>query len=240
MSIKEKYTGEIYHHFQPVFNLTDKKTFGFEALLRTGDNNSPENIFQNAKVNGLLYELDLLSIEKAIVTYSSTGYTIEEGKLFLNILPSTILHDTFLEFIMTIVRKNYLFKQEIILEISESEFVEQYETFRERIYLLKELGFRIAIDDYGKGYSDIKNILELEPHYLKLDRYFSKNLALSSKKQELISFIKNFCEKYGCNIILEGIERKTDLETAYNLGVQYAQGYLLSKPIKLNTKTLQY
>ncbi|MGN7299570.1 EAL domain-containing protein [Ferdinandcohnia sp. SAFN-114] len=104
-----------------------------------------------------------------------TGYTIEEGKLFLNILPSTILHDTFLEFIMTIVR-NYLFKQESILEISESEIVEQYKTFRERIYLLKELGFRIVIDDYGKGYPDIKNVMELEPPYLKLDRYFSKTL----------------------------------------------------------------
>ncbi len=241
MAIQEKHLEtEIHHHFQPVFNLMGKKTIGFEALLRTSNNTNPESIFQKAKENGMLYKLDIFSIKMAIATYSSIGYTKEEGKLFLNILPSTILHDTFLEFIMTIVRKNYLVNQEIILEISESEIVEKYETFRDRIFLLKELGFRIAIDDYGNGYSDIKNIVELEPHYLKLDRYFSKNLASSSKKQELITYIINYCEKNECNIILEGLERKTDLEIAYNLGVQYAQGYLLSKPTTLKAKTLQY
>lgn len=228
-----------YHHeFQPIFELQNKKRLGFEAFLRSNEMLNPENIFRKAKLNGTLFEIDVMSIQKAITNYASVGYTSEDGKLFLNILPSTILHDSFIKFIRNIVGENYINTQEIVLEISESEIVKEFDSFLYRISYLKELGFKIAIDDYGKGYSDIKNIVELDPHYLKLDRYFSINLASSSKKQELITFILNYCEMYGCNIILEGIERKIDLETANNLGVHYAQGYFLSKPTKLKAKAI--
>ncbi|MEH7235773.1 EAL domain-containing protein [Bacillus sp. JJ1562] len=229
---------DIFHVFQTILDLSNNSPLGYEALIRSVSIPSPEFIFHEASDFGKLYEIDCYSIEKAIKTYQSNGYTSEDGKLFLNILPSTILHEYFMEFIMNLLKRDDLSKQEIILEISESENIEDFDAFINKISELKKLGFKIAIDDFGRGYSDIKSIIELEPHYIKFDRYFSKELATCSKKRELIKSIISYCEKYECELILEGIERKVDLETAYKLGVTYVQGYLFGKPSSLKSKSV--
>ncbi|WP_077619712.1 EAL domain-containing protein [Bacillus sinesaloumensis] len=228
----------MYHEFQPIMNVKENKPLGFEALVRSNVLPNPAYIFRVARESGKLYEMDCASIQLAIETYLADGYTSEDGKLFLNILPSTILHDSFLDFVKELVKKNDLSNQEIILEISESEEIGDFKTFVNRTSLLKELDFKIAIDDCGSGYSDIKNFIELDPHYLKLDRYFSKELAACDKKVELIKSVMGFVEKFNSELILEGLEREVDLEIVRSMGIEYAQGYLLGRPASLKAKVV--
>jgi len=228
--IKEE---KFFHHFQPIFCLKTGNILGFEVLLRSNMYSNPEYIFQEAIKGNKLYELDSGSIHKAISTYNSAGLSKKDGKLFLNILPSTIVNPDFPYFLNKIMAENYLNSQEIILEISESENIQDFDTFKTRILEIKKHGFLIAIDDIGHGYCNLKTIIELNPDYLKLDRYFSKELKSSKQKQSLISFFLNYCQEYKSQLILEGLEDELDMEMAKSLGIPIAQGYLLGKPALL-------
>ncbi|WP_157800902.1 EAL domain-containing protein [Bacillus solitudinis] len=230
---------KFYHYFQPIYNLNSMNKIGFEALLRSKVHANPETVFKEAIKEKRLYELDSISIHNALYTYQSAGFSQKEGALFLNIFPSTILNRDFSSFLNKISTENYLDKQQIVLEICESESIDEFETFKERIIELKKQGFLIAIDDIGKGYSNFELVIELEPDYLKLDRYFSKDLHLSKKKQRIISFFLNYCEEEKIRLILEGLEDNRDLVVAKALGVKHGQGYILGRPALLKELMLK-
>lgn len=235
MSIKNFIREEkFYHHFQPIYYINSRKKLGYEALLRSQIHSNPELTFQEAKREKQLYELDSRSIHKAISTYNLAGLSKKNGTLFLNILPSTILNQNFPSFLDQIITENYLHSQQIVLEISESETVEAFDIFKKQILDLKKQGFLIAIDDIGKGYSNFKNIIELEPQYLKLDRYFAQDLHLSKQKQAIILLLLKYCEQSRGQLILEGIETEEEIEIASALGIPIVQGYLLGKPALLS------
>ena len=206
---------------------------GYEVLLRSTVYPNPEYVFQEARKENWLYELDSLSIHKALLTYQSAGLSKRDGNLFINILPSTILNQRFPSFLKKIVTENYLDTRKIVLEISESEIIEEFDTFVNRLSEIKKQGFLIAIDDIGDGYSNFKTIIELEPDYLKLDRYLSEDLHLSKQKQTVISFYLSYANQYKSQLILEGIENEMEMETAKKLGVPIGQGYYLGRPALL-------
>ncbi|MGM8366733.1 EAL domain-containing protein, partial [Virgibacillus sp. W0181] len=172
MSIKKfiKYK-KFCHYFQPIYNLDNRKKVGYEALIRSKNFSNPKHIFQVAKENNQLYELDSQSIYKAILAYHSTELSRKNGYLFLNILPSTILKQELPSFLEQIMLENNLQSQQIVLEISESEIIKDFVSFKKQLRELKIQGFLIAIDDVGKGFSDMQTMIELEADYLKLDRY---------------------------------------------------------------------
>lgn len=205
---------------------------GYEVLLRSEVYSNPEQAFQAARKRKQLYELDSRSIHKAVRTYQSTGNSQNESQLFLNILPSTILNPMFPSFLDTIIimKDKQLHRQQIVLEISESEIIDDFDYFKTMIVMLKRQGFLIAIDDIGKGYSNLKFIIELKPDYLKLDRYLAHDLHLFDEKQSLILLFADYCKQYQSQLILEGLESESELAIAKSLGVPLAQGYILGEP----------
>jgi EAL domain-containing protein (putative c-di-GMP-specific phosphodiesterase class I) len=220
---------DFFHYFQPIYNIKNWVKLGYEVLLRSEAYPNPELTFKQAIKEKQLYELDSRSIHKAIRTYRSAGLSKNDGLLFLNIFPSTILNPNFPSFLkyFTNILQN---SQQIVLEISESEMIEDFDTFKERIIELKKNGFLIAIDDFGRGYANFKFMIELEPDYLKLDRYFAKDLHLSKQKQTIVKSFVTYCREYKCNLILEGVETEQDMAMAKLLGIPIAQGFLLGKP----------
>lgn len=226
-------TEQFFHFFQPIFDLEKSRKVGYEALLRTKAYPNPEIIFQMAKKENQLYEMDSRSIQKAISSFRMAGSTSEYGQLFLNIFPSTILNSSFPSFLDRILADSNLDHQRVVLEISESEIIEDVISFKKRLSELRRDGFLIAMDDIGTGYSSVESIIEFEPDYLKLDRYFAQDLHKSQKKQEFISVFKNFCEKTKSQLILEGVEVEEELQVAKALGISIAQGYFLGKPAVL-------
>jgi EAL domain-containing protein (putative c-di-GMP-specific phosphodiesterase class I) len=125
----------------------------------------------------------------------------------------------------------------IVLEINESELEEQNwknPQFIKTITFLKEKGFKIALDDIGKGVATLQKIIEISPNYIKLDRYLSRDLHSTKEKQHFISVLVKFA-KNKMGLILEGIEKDIDLAQANVLRVPFVQGYLLGKPQKINS-----
>jgi EAL domain-containing protein (putative c-di-GMP-specific phosphodiesterase class I) len=116
------------------------------------------------------------------------------------------------------------------LEIVEEEV--NLEELKPVVNQLKQFGFKIAIDDVGKGASTLRSIIELEPNFVKMDRFFGIGLEQSVSKRRLIQRLIEFCGN-DITFVLEGIEYHSDLEIAKDLGVHVGQGYFLGRPALL-------
>jgi EAL domain-containing protein (putative c-di-GMP-specific phosphodiesterase class I) len=218
---------EFYHYYQPIYNLNDWVVIGYEVFLRSNLFTNPEDTFEQARQRKKLYELESRSIHKAIGTYKKAK---KRGKLFINVFPSTLQNEKFQPFIIDIMNNLQVSCQDIVLEILESENVDDYSKIKTSIDTLKKQGFLFAIDDFGKGNSDIKRVLELDTDYIKLDRYFTMDLSKSKEKQFFLNLAIEYCQQFNKNLILEGLELPEDLAFAKFLGINYGQGYALGKP----------
>lgn len=231
---------EFHHNFQPIYNTTNWRTLGYEVLFRSRLYVNPEEAFKEARNEKKLYELDTQSIHKALFTYQEANYKKENGYLFLNVFPSTILNPNFQSFLNKIITEELLNSQQIVFELSEIEFTNEFSDLAKSIQQLQELGILIAIDDIGKGYSNLQTVIELSPNFLKLDRFFTKELTSSQKKQRWIKHFLDYAEEFESDVILEGLETEIELATAKALGVPYGQGYILGRPDFLPTQKLDY
>lgn len=214
---------QIYHVYQPLFTLYDLEIFGYEVLTRCDNFSDIEHLFQQAMENKTLYELDTTSIFKAL---STSGLS---HKIFINIYPSTMLHPQFFTFLQEVEQRTMV-KDSIVFEINESEKIKDRRLFKNIVNRLKRRGYEIAVDDYGKGEATFDFITDIDPHYIKLDQSFSRNLTDSFPKQQQIRSLVEICHERNMTLILEGIENKSELLVAAQLGVHVGQGYYLGKP----------
>ncbi|MDF2675655.1 MAG: hypothetical protein K0R09_3927 [Clostridiales bacterium] len=220
--IESKYKHSITHWFQPIYHLKNYNVLGYEALLRDASlmNSTPVELFKEADKTGERNVLDLISLKEALEKFRHQSCT-----LFLNVFPSTLLENDFLPWWDTHVPLN----MDIVLELLESEPICNWDEIRTITNELKSRGVKIAIDDMGQGYSFLQQWVELEPDFIKLDRYFAENLSVNSRKQKIVENLVDLLSD-STEIIIEGIETEKDLNIAELLGISYAQGYLLGKP----------
>ncbi|UOF89066.1 EAL domain-containing protein [Fodinisporobacter ferrooxydans] len=223
------HSNTFHHFFQPLYHLSNWSLYGNEALFRTNSGENPETVFFTALKRKKLYELDMASISKAISFYSKFN---PNNFLFVNVFPSTLENPFFMRFIYNIINKYGGSNKNIVFEIVESQEIKDIKSLSTIISFLQQNGFRVALDDIGKGSMSFQKLIELSPDFIKLDRYFSMDLSISNKKQKLIQLFVNYCES-NVELILEGIEKETDLAVAKCLGVSIGQGYLLGMPNKM-------
>lgn len=224
--IQEK---NFHHACQPLIDLKNRQVYGYEVLLRCEFIKNPELLFQYAIAKNKLFELDTSSIFIALSMYGDYR-SIRHIKLFLNVYPSTLIHPSFHKFLDKL-NNNPSLSKKLIFEVNEAEKVSDMDSLKKAVNLIKaKLGYTFALDDVGKGDSSLRAIIELEPDYIKLDKYFSIDLSISKRKQDMIKMILHFCQNNHIKLVLEGIEKSKDLATAKALGVHLGQGYLLGKP----------
>ncbi|MCQ6278574.1 EAL domain-containing protein [Bacillus sp. EB600] len=223
---------EFFHHYQPIFDIQEWKIIGYEGLFRLENVKNPETTFNWAKKAKKLYELDSNSIYKALLTFKNAGYISRKEMLFLNVFPSTVTNPLFLTLIHQLINEEKVSSQQIIFEINENEVMD-FENVKKEVHNLKNLGFRIAIDDVGKGFSSVKSIIELNPDFIKLDKYYLEDLSISEQKQDVVNSLLHYCQKFNSSLIVEGVEDKVCLALLKGMGIQYAQGYFLGMPTEL-------
>lgn len=219
--------------FQPVFSLNSRQPLGYEALLRSHSIRQPDRLLQLAARQQRLCELDILSIYNAIsLFFSSAKFRDSTELLFINVFPSTLAEDAFARISAKIASK---FKDDVrrmVFEINESmaETVEwDRDKFSQNMAQLRRDGFQIAFDDVGEGATTLKRIVEFTPDFIKIDRFFGKQLIANQKKQHIVKFFVDYCSD-GTKCILEGLEDPEDVKLAIRLGVRLGQGFGLAKP----------
>ena len=235
---------EVRTVFQPIVSVKDTEILAYEALTRgpkTSKYELPVVLFSAADAHGYSEELEWLCIAKAIVNFNLNagfmnktrpGGRSEKGVLlFLNVDPKTFMEAGVIVARFTeLVKKYNIDPRNIVLEITERTAIADFDSFRTVVDDLKKMGFNIAIDDAGAGYSSLQAIAELRPKYLKFDMVLVRDIDKDFIKQELLKTLLDFANKTNSIVIAEGVETQAEFETVKALGVHYVQGYYFAKP----------
>lgn len=220
--------------FQPIWDLDAKAPHGFEALCRgpaDTELTSPVALFDVARKSDLLFELDHLCRRKALEAAGARAQLSKDYKLFINTLPFSIRDPRFQgKDLIDLFDGIDLAPEQIVLEVTESDAIENFPLFVNAMKDFMDLRCLVAIDDMGAGYSGLDKIVHLRPHYVKLDMGLIRDIHASFVKQQLVQTFKTLADKIDAKLIAEGIQRREELDVVRGMGVQYIQGNLLAKP----------
>ncbi len=221
----------IHAVYQPVIWLPESTVLGYEALSRvpTDKFNTITDLFKAAYENNSIWRLERLCREKAFQGIVN-GLRPNEY-LFLNVEPDSI-HDPQRQSqeTMELLRKANLTPDRIVLEMTERSEVSDFTAFRKTLKYFQDQGFKMAIDDVGSAYSGLKSIAEVAPDYIKIDMSLIRDIHNRQIKRELLSTIFRFSQTTGIRLIAEGVEVEAELKTLIEIGVEFVQGYLFSRP----------
>ena len=224
-------SGEVTTLFQPILDISGQLILGYEALSR-GPQNSPlempNKLFKAAHQEGLISELELLCRSKAIENFVKLNL---QGKLFLNVSPKTLLDPCHPKGETRHLTEQFgLATNRVVIEVTEQDKVDNDDLLLKTIAHYRELGFTIAIDDLGAGYSGLKQWSALRPDYVKIDRYFIDHCDQSEVKKEFLKSIIVLAKVTNTLVIAEGIERSEELALVESLGINNVQGFLFERP----------
>ncbi|HVH05291.1 MAG TPA: EAL domain-containing protein [Myxococcota bacterium] len=216
--------------FEPIVKLESKQVLGYEALVRGEPGSefaSPAQLFAAAAECDALFELDCLCRRTAL---RAADRLPEGAKLFLNCLPSAI-HDPSLQdsALRDLLARYKLRPSDVVFEISERESIDNFAVFREVCDHYSALGFQIALDDVGVGYSSLEAVTELAPDYLKVDMSFVRGIHEDPARQEILKALTSIAWRIDARIIAEGIETDAELKTLRELAISYGQGYRIGR-----------
>ena len=218
-------------HFQPIVDLRRGELIGFEALIR-GPSGSPlqfpDALFRTAIECELQLELELACRQVTLEKYAELR---PGSKLFLNISASLLGSDKHQEgFTEELLKELDIPMSDIVIELSEQHPFDNYGLTVAAVEHYRKMGFAIAIDDLGSGYSGLKLWNELRPEYVKIDMHFISSVDRDPVKKEFVRSICNIAQAMRCMVIGEGVERMEELRALQQLGVNIGQGYFLGRP----------
>jgi EAL domain-containing protein (putative c-di-GMP-specific phosphodiesterase class I) len=222
----------IYTVYQPIVSLQQKgEVFGYEALTRTLDRTwfpGPMELFLFADQEGLNYPLDRLAREKAI---EGCRPLKQKQKLFINVMAQIMEDPCFSPGkTLSLLEQHGLSPHHVVFEITERSSIADFGSVKKALEHYRSQGYQIAIDDVGAGYSSLQSIVELRPDYLKVDRSIIQNIHLDEVKEHILNTLVQLACKMNISIIAEGIELEEELAKVREMGIAYAQGYLLGRP----------
>ncbi|WP_229211377.1 MULTISPECIES: GGDEF domain-containing protein [unclassified Duganella] len=217
--------------FQPIVHMQSGDIIAYEGLIRGPSDSplhAPMNLFKVARANGLTVEVEHLCRRVVLERFAELQLP---GKLFLNVSPECLMqrdapHGETLEYIHQIG----INPDRVIIELTENQPTYDYELMREAVLHYRNMGFQIAIDDLGEGFSSLRLWSELRPEYVKIDMHFIQGINHDPVKLQFVRSIQEIADKSDTLVIAEGIETQAELLVLRDVGVAFGQGYHLGRP----------
>lgn len=232
--------GELSMHYQPLICLKDGELIGFEALLRWQNPQrgfvSPEEFIPIAEDSGLIIPITqwILGETCAQVAEWQTVSQYENLIVSVNISGKHFIGGNLVKDVVKALDESNLSPASLKLEITESTAMDNAEQTIEVLERLKKIGIQLSIDDFGTGYSSLSYLHRLPFDSLKIDRSFVYNVGEHGENSEILQTIVSLAKNLKMRVIAEGIETENQLFLLQNLGCDYGQGYLMSKPLPKN------
>ncbi|WP_010677560.1 putative bifunctional diguanylate cyclase/phosphodiesterase [Bacillus timonensis] len=226
---------ERFEQFYQPKTLAGKVT-GIEALLRWNDPIlgpvSPGIFIEVAEEIGLISQIDEWSLVQACLQTKQWQLdNLLHVPVSVNISAKHFQQDYLVSMVKKALETSGLEPKYLKLEITESVFISDQQHVAEIINKLKELGVQISIDDFGKGYSSLYQLLKLPIDEIKIDRQFIRNIDKNDKKALLVKAIFDIAHGLKLNVVAEGVETWDECAMLVNMGCDEIQGYLFSRPI---------
>ncbi|STX51956.1 signal transduction protein (EAL/GGDEF domain protein) [Legionella busanensis] len=212
--------------YQPIVDVINRVAYSYEALIRGPNNEPPTIIF--AQVSRIsLPDFDQQAREFAIKLAVQLGLTCN---INLNFLPNSLSAGSYIDKTLDALNENNLNPDQLIIEVPESEIIHHQQDFLYSVRQCRSKGIRIAIDDFGAGYSGLNLLLNLQPDLIKLDMQLIRKIDANRSRQAVVKAILEVCRELNIKIIAEGVENLSEYEWLAKEGISLFQGYLLSKP----------
>ncbi len=223
-------------HFQPQFDVKERKMRGMEALVRwqgaDGKPVSPSDFIPIAEKKGAMAQIDAWVMEESIRIFGTWKKKYDcDCILSLNISADQYIQDGFTDRILSILKKYAVEPEKLELEITETMLFEGFEAITEKIGVLRDYGIRISLDDFGSGYSSLSCLRKLPADTIKIDQSLTGAVATDKNACIIVESVIGLAGKLGFETIAEGVEREEQLDKLKELGCGYVQGYLLGMPM---------
>ena len=223
--------GDLHSLFQPIISLSERRILGYEALTRGPSNSplhSPLNLFAVARHAGRLSELELACRKSACRRFSELKL---DGKLFLNVSPDSLLEPNHQPGrTLQLLQAFGIPPSQVVIELTEQSPTDDFALLDTALHHYRAMGFSIALDDLGAGYSSLRLWSELRPDYVKIDRHFIDGIHQDAVKREFVGSILQMAKASRAEVIAEGIEQAEELAVLSEMGIDLLQGYLISRP----------
>ncbi|WP_460141154.1 bifunctional diguanylate cyclase/phosphodiesterase [Pseudomonas sp. S2_E01] len=223
--------GGLHSLFQPIISLSERRILGFEALSRGPSNSplhSPIALFAVARQAGRLNELEIACRESACRRFHEQQLP---GKLFLNVSPESLLEAAHQPGRTLQLLEDFgIPPSQVVIELTEQTPIDDFQLLQKALNHYRAMGFSIALDDLGAGYSSLRLWSELRPDYVKIDRHFIDGIHQDALKREFVGSIMQIAKASRAQVIAEGIELAEELAVLTDMGVDLVQGYLLCRP----------
>ena len=217
--------------FQPIISLSERRILGYEALSRGPSNSalhSPVPLFAVARQAGRLSELEMACRHSACRRFNEQKLP---GKLFLNVSPESLLEAAHQPGrTLQLLQDFGIEPSQVVIELTEQTPTDDFQLLQNALHHYRAMGFSIALDDLGAGYSSLRLWSELRPDYVKIDRHFIDGIHQDALKREFVGSILQIAKASRAQVIAEGIELPEELAVLTEMGVDLVQGYLLCRP----------
>lgn len=237
---------ELFLEYQPVVDTNTSVVLGFEALVRWNHPEKgmiyPSKFINIAEENGFIIKLGTWVLEQACATMKQWVDAVPSASsLFMsvNLSAKQAVHGNLTQLVMEIIENTGINPKQLNLEVTETTIMKDPKNAKASFDELRDKGIRIAIDDFGSGYSSMTYLQRFQVDILKIDRAFIQNASIEDGGIEIVRAICALAHGLGMRVIAEGVETQEQLSIVKECNCDYIQGFLYSIPLS-EEKALEY
>jgi diguanylate cyclase (GGDEF)-like protein/PAS domain S-box-containing protein len=222
-------TDNLIVYYQPIVDNQTEKTAKYECLVRAVDGEkviSPFFFIDSAKSIGMLQ-----SITKIVIDKSFKAFEHNDFEFSINITNEDLKQNYLISFLSYKIKQYNINPNRVILEILENITANDSDNATDQFNTLKNIGFQIAIDDFGAEASNLSRLLTLHADTIKIDAQFIKNLDTDPNSITIVETVVSLAKKLGAKTVAEFVHNEEIYKIVKSLGVDYSQGYYFSPPL---------
>ena len=221
--------------YQPKMSLQTGRIADAEALIRWYDSDGrtvpPDEFIPLAEVTGVIHEVTIFALRAAIADLRRWAQDGVAVRVAVNVSAIDLAASDFADEVDRILHESGVPSSQLTLEVTESALIRSPAEAIATLNALRKKGIRLSVDDYGTGQSTLSYLKHLPVHELKIDKSFVMTLAGDESDVIMVRSTINLAHELGLQVVAEGTEDEATLEILRSLGCDYAQGYLISKPV---------
>jgi len=222
-------SSKIISYFQPIIDNKTQEVVKYESLVRLIDENNKilsPFVFLDVAKKGNYY----LKITNIVLEHSFKILQNCKSDISINLSALDIEQKSMRKKIFALLNEHQEYAHRIVFELLEDEAISDFELIKDFIVEVKKYGVKIAIDDFGAGYSNYERLLQYQPDILKIDGCLIRDIETSSYSLSVVKSIVTFAKEQNLQTIAEFIENESIFNIVRDLGVDYSQGYYFGKP----------
>ena len=227
--------GELVVHYQAIYDLTNGRVVGTEALVRWNHPDrgliGPSEFIPIAEESGTIVDLGVWVMHEALRQAKAWGYgTTRAMTMWVNVAARQLMRPEFATEVTAAIADAGVPSAAVGIEITESTLIESQPELPDRLAGIRRLGCAIAIDDFGTGYSSLLYLRRYAANTLKIDRSFVSGLDANRDDAAIVTAVRDLARMLDLRLVAEGVENAAQLEALREMGCDSASGFLLARP----------